>query len=201
MNNILKKDFYEETTKKVAQKLLGKFLCRQTEMGMYVGKIVETEAYLGEKDLASHARKGRTDRTEIMFGPAGYAYIYMIYGMYYCFNIVTEKNGTAGAVLIRALEPIILESQKIKSGQKDFAGKNIEKILNGPGKLCREFKIGKELNGVELSRKNGLWLENGDDIPPRNITKTKRIGVDYAGKWKDKSLRFYIKDNPFVSKK
>jgi DNA-3-methyladenine glycosylase len=162
---------------------------------------VETEAYLGEKDLASHASKGKTKRTEIMFGEPGHAYVYMIYGMYYCLNIVTEEKGTAGAVLIRALEPIILESQKIDKEQKYFGQKKIDKVLNGPGKLCREFEIGKEQNGIELSRKNGLWLEQGENMPLQNIIKTSRIGVDYAGRWKDKPLRFYIKDNPFVSKK
>jgi DNA-3-methyladenine glycosylase len=185
----------------IAQKLLGKSLCRQTETGFFMGKIVETESYLGEIDLACHASKGRTKRTEIMFGPAGHAYIYMIYGMYYCLNIVTREKDVAEAMLIRALEPLILDSCPIIEGEKYFGGKKIEKILNGPGKLCREFEIGKEQNGMKLSKANGLWIEYGEDLPPQNIIRTERIGVDYAGGWKDKPLRFYIKDSPFVSKK
>lgn len=201
MNKILNNSFYEASTEEVAKKLLGKLLCRKTETGLYAGKIVETEAYLGEKDLASHASRGRTPRTEIMYGPPGHAYIYLIYGMYYCLNVVTEKKGVASAVLIRALEPVILESQNIEEGQDFFQNKKVEKILNGPGKLCREFKIGKELNGMKFSRQNGLWIEEGEDVPPRQIAQTKRIGVEYARDWKDRPLRFYIKNNPFVSKK
>lgn len=201
MNKILNDSFYEASTEEIAKKLLGKLLCHRADTGLYAGKIVETEAYLGERDSASHASRGRTPRTEIMYGPPGHAYIYLIYGMYYCLNIVTEKEGIASAVLIRALEPVILESQNIDEEQKFFQNKKVEKILNGPGKLCREFRIGKGLNGMKLSRQNGLWIEEGEDIPPRQIVQAKRIGVEYAGEWKDRLLRFYIKDSPFVSKR
>lgn len=201
MNKILKKDFYQGSTEDIAKKLLGKLLYRQTETGLYAGKIVETEAYAGEKDLACHSAKGRTARNEVMFGPAGRAYVYMIYGMYYCLNIVAQEKGAAEAVLIRALEPVILDSEKIEYGQKYHQNKKIEKILNGPGKLCRAFQIDKKMNGINLTKSNGLWLEDGENIPPQKIVAAKRIGVDYSGKWKDKLLRFYIKDSPFVSKK
>ncbi len=201
MNKILKKDFYIGTTPKIAKRLLGKRLCRKTESGLWVGKIVETEAYVGAKDLACHSAKGRTTRTEAMFDTAGHAYIYLIYGMYYCLNIVTQKEGVPEAVLIRSLEPLILSGEKIEPEQERYQEEKTEKILNGPGKLCREFRIGKELNGANLVEKNGLWLEDGEDVPPRDIVAVPRIGVDYAGHWKDKPLRFYIKDNGFVSKR
>ena len=129
MNKILKKDFYQGSTEEIAQKLLGKMLYRQTETGLYAGKIVETEAYLGEKDLAAHSSHGRTPRTEIMYGPAGHAYVYLVYGMYYCLNITARDEGIPEAVLIRALEPITLDSEKIKCGQKYHQNKKIEKIL------------------------------------------------------------------------
>jgi DNA-3-methyladenine glycosylase len=201
MSKILKQDFYAGTTPEIAQRLLGKYLCRKTETGLYAGKIVETEAYVGEKDLACHSARGKTARTEAMFGPAGHAYIYLIYGMYYCLNIVTQKAGVPEAVLIRSLEPLIIEGKKIEPQQEYYQKKKIEKILNGPGKLCREFQIGKELNGMNLCKKNGIWIENGEDIPKKMIISAKRIGVDYAQQWKDKKLRFYIRDSEFVSKK
>lgn len=201
MNKILTEDFYTGTTPEIARRLLGKHLCRQTETGFYAGKIVETEAYLGEKDLAAHSSRGRTPRTEIMYGPPGHAYIYLIYGMYYCLNIVLQKEGTPEAVLIRSLEPLVLASEKILPKEKEYEGKKLEKILNGPGKLCREFQIGKDLNGANLTKRNGLWLENGEDIPPRKIVAAPRIGVDYARHWKNRPLRYYIEDNIFVSKR
>lgn len=201
MNKILKQNFYQGSTEEIAKKLLGKLLYRQTETGIYTGKIVETEAYVGEKDLACHSAKGKTSRNEAMFGPAGRAYIYMIYGMYYCLNIVAQDEGIPEAVLIRALEPVMLDSEKIECGQKYHRNKKIEKILNGPGKLCREFQIDKKANGINLTKSNGLWLEDGENIPTQNIVNAKRIGVDYAGKWKDRLLRYYIKDNIFVSKR
>lgn len=201
MEKILKDDFYSGTTEDIARRLLGKRLCRRTPSGLYVGRIVETEAYVGEKDLACHSARGRTKRNEAMFGPAGRAYIYMIYGMYHCLNVVTQEAGMAEAVLIRALEPLVLSSEKITATQKTWRNRDVEKILNGPGKLCREFEIGKELNGLKFAKENSLWMEEGENIPPSKIVKVKRIGVAYAESWKDKPLRFYIKDKNFISKK
>lgn len=203
MGKILKDDFYAGTTEEIARQLLGKFLCRRTETGVYVGKIVEDEAYLGKKDLACHSARGKTKRTETMFGSAGYAYVYMIYGIYHCLNIVTQKEGVPEAILIRALEPVMLDSEEINAGQEYYGNRKITSILNGPGKLCREFMIEKELNGAKLSKKNDLWIEDNDNknIPATEIVRTKRIGVEYAKEWRDKPLRFYIRDSPFVSKK
>jgi len=194
MANILQKSFYNRPTKTVALELLGKVLCRKIGDKTIKGKIVEVEAYLGAKDLACHTSKGKTQRNEVMFGPAGRAYVYFIYGMYHCFNIVTEKENNPCAVLVRALEPI-------NKFNKTFCGKPIYNILNGPAKLCREFQIDKNLNGWNLTVRKKLWIEDGEKIKLSQIKKAERIGVNYAGAWKDKLLRFYIKDNKFISRK
>lgn len=171
-----------------------------------VGKIVETEAYVGPKDLASHASRGKTPRTEVMFGPPGHAYVYLIYGLNYCFNIVTERKNYPAAVLIRAIEPIenikLMYCHRKLSLPKSHDSKFMTSDLtNGPGKLCQAFKIDKKLNNIDLTG-NVLWLEDrGVKIKPQQIVATKRIGVEYAGKYKDKPWRFYIKGNKFVSKK
>lgn len=225
MTNILPKSFYDRPTKIVARQLLGKFLCREKGNKIIKGKIIEVEAYLGEKDLACHTSKGKTPRNEVMFGPAGHAYIYFIYGMYHCFNVVTEKKESPCAVLIRALEPqneirklrnydinfrvsefpsfdrSTISENKINKLNKNLHDKSMYNILNGPAKLCREFHIDKKLNGWDLTSGKKLWIEDGETIEPNQIKKSKRIGVDYAGKWKDKLLRFYIKDNGYISKK
>ncbi len=188
--SILKKYFYNRPTKTVALDLLGKILCRKMGNEIIKGKIVEVEAYLGAKDLACHTSKGKTQRNKIMFGPAGRAYVYFVYGMHYCFNVVTEKEGSSCAVLIRALEPIICPLDKGGRG-----------VLNGPAKLCREFQIDKSLNGHDLTLGKKLWVEGDEKIKPGQIKKSARVGVDYAGIWKDKLLRFYIKDSKFISRK
>jgi DNA-3-methyladenine glycosylase len=195
-------DFYtDRPTTGIARDLLGKVLCRTAPEGLYRGRIVEAEAYLGEKDLAAHSSRGRTPRTLTMYGPPGRAYVYLIYGMYYCLNVVTQREGTPEAVLLRALQPLVLASHELRPDESYFATRRVEKILNGPGKLCREFGIDKTLNGVELAKKNGLWIEDAPPVPPREIVAAPRVGVDYAKEWKDQPLRFYIKDCPFVSKR
>ncbi|KKS13756.1 MAG: hypothetical protein UU70_C0009G0006 [Candidatus Yanofskybacteria bacterium GW2011_GWA1_41_6] len=179
--------FFERPTVKVARELLGKFLVRKIGNRIIKARIIETEAYCGIKDLACHASKGLTERTKVMFGPAGFSYVYMIYGMYHCLNIVTEKEGNPAAVLIRVAEilnpkPEILNKSKIQSLK-----------LKGPGILCRELKIDKTLNGVNMFKSSKLWIEDGETkIKKSQIKKGKRIGVDYAGKWKNKSWRFYL---------
>lgn len=166
----LSREFFNRDTVLVAKNLLGKYLCRRISGEIIKARITETEAYCGPHDLASHASKGLTERTKIMFGPSSRAYIYLIYGMYHCLNVVTEKEGYPAAVLIRGLE---------------FAG------CDGPGKLCREFKIDKKLNAIDVCNSRELWIEDKGERPKR-IKKSKRIGVDYAGKWKDKLWRFYL---------
>ena len=179
----LPRSFYGRDTVMVARELLGKWLVHQTAGGARIGKIVEVEAYLGEHDLAAHSAKGLTQRTRIMFGPPGYAYVYLIYGVHHCLNVVTGPAGCGAAVLIRALEPV----------------ENISGRTQGPGLLCRALDIDRRLNGRDLL---------GDDIfiaPPVanevfSIVQRPRIGVDYAKHWAKRRLRFYLKGNPFVSR-
>jgi DNA-3-methyladenine glycosylase len=189
------RSFYAQPTIHVARQLLGKYLVRRHPDGTTVGKIVETEAYVGPHDLACHAAKGRTARTEVMFGPPGHAYVYFIYGVYYCLNIVTEEVGHASAVLIRSLEPI----EGIDLMQQRRRLDDLRKLASGPGKLCLAMAIDKTLNGADMSRGNILYVEDRNEPPPK-IAATPRIGVDYAGKWKDKPWRFLIRGSEFVSK-
>lgn len=204
-NFILRRNFYNRPTPKVAKELLGKFIVRKIGKKKLVGKIVEVEAYHGLKDLASHASRGKTERNAVMFGHAGYIYVYMIYGMYYCFNIVTGDHGYPAAVLIRAVEPVFAEASAAARILADkSAGKPTEKKFstNGPGKFCRAFKIDKSLNGADVTKSKMLWLEDrGGKIKKADIISAKRIGVDYAKEYKDKLWRFYIKGNGFEFKK
>lgn len=179
----LPRTFYDRDTITVARELLGCRLVYVKDGVMRVGKIVETEAYLGPKDLAAHSSRGLTDRTRPMFGPPGHAYIYLIYGMYHCINAVTEPEGTATAVLIRALEPEL----------------NIEGKTSGPGLLCKAMGIDRSLSGQDLLSTH-LFIAPPNQTEKFTIVKRPRIGVDYAGHWAKRLLRFYIKGNPFVSK-
>ncbi len=178
----LQREFYDRDTVTVAKELLGKYIVHHLNGVDFIGKIVEVEAYLGEHDLAAHSSKGITPRTQVMFGAPGYAYVYLIYGMYYCFNIVTEQEGQGTAVLIRALEPV----------------KNITLRTQGPGLLCKAMHITKHLNAHDLLSENFYIAEEG--FESFTIIKKPRIGVDYAKHWARRLLRFYIKNNPFVSK-
>jgi DNA-3-methyladenine glycosylase len=169
----LGRPFYRQNAKKLAHDLIGATLVHRSRGREYRARIVETEAYIGPHDLASHSSKGRTKRTEIMFGPAGHAYVYLIYGMYEMFNIVAGRTGSGQAVLIRAAEPL--------------DGWNAD--LSGPGKLTRALRITRAANGLDLTGER-LFLEHDPGRRPR-IRVTKRIGVEYAGEWKDKALRFF----------
>jgi DNA-3-methyladenine glycosylase len=181
---ILPHDFYNRDAKTVARALLGKLIVRVEEGVERVGRIVEAEAYLGPHDLAAHSSRGRTPRTEVMFGPPGHAYVYLIYGMYHCLNAVTEAEGHASAVLIRALEPVA----------------NIESGTNGPGRLCRALQIDRQLNGHDLTVGELFFAETYKVARRFKVVAAPRIGVDYAGEWAAKPLRFYVQGNPFVSK-
>ncbi len=171
-NKRLTRNFFKQPTLQVARELLGKILVRKIGRKIIRTMITETEAYCGPKDLASHASKGRTKRTEVMFGPAGHAYVYLVYGMYHCLNVVTEAEDYPAAVLIRAV---------------DADG------VNGPGKLCRFLKIDKTLNGEDTIKSNKLWIEDGKKLKPAQIGRAKRIGIDYAGSYKHRLWRFFIK--------
>lgn len=186
------RSFYEQPTVEVAKQLLGKYLVRMSEEGPIVGKIVETEAYVGPEDRASHAWRGRTRRTEVMFGPPGYAYVYLIYGMYHCFNVVTEREGYPAAVLVRAVEPISVLQAGRSPNRRSLP-------TNGPGKVCRYFGIDRSFNGIDLCGSVIFIEDRGTHIAPEEIAHARRIGVDYAGRWKDIPWRFYLRGSLYVS--
>jgi len=194
----LKTSFFNRSTVVVARQLLGKYLVRRIGGNLIRAKITETEAYCGFKDKASHASRGLTSRTKIMFGPPGHAYVYMIYGMYHCLNVVTEKEGYPAAVLIRKAEIINPKFEALNTKQRPKIRNSKFKTdlnlqLKGPGIICRELKIDKHLNGVDICKVKELWIEEGgEEVKPGQIKKGKRIGVDYAGAWRHKLWRFYI---------
>jgi DNA-3-methyladenine glycosylase len=179
----LPRSFYNRKTVEVARDLLGKWLVHRSNGVERVGRIVEVEAYLGPHDLAAHSSKGLTERTKIMFGRPGHAYVYFVYGMYYCVNVVTEPEGHGSAVLLRALEPV----------------KNIQDRTSGPGLLCRAMGIDKRLNGMDLLS-DEFFVCRPSAPEPVTVVKRPRVGVDYARHWARRHLRFYVKGNPFVSR-
>jgi DNA-3-methyladenine glycosylase len=190
----LSRSFYQQATLDVAKQLLGKYLVRKHPDGDLVGRIVETEAYVGRQDLACHASKGRTARNEVMFGAAGHAYVYFIYGFYNMLNLVTEAKDYPAAVLIRAVEPLL----GIELMQKLRRSEVPRNLASGPGKLCQAFDIDRRLNGADICGKV-LYVEDRGDATPKFLS-TARIGVDYAGEWKDKPYRFLVRGSEFVSK-
>lgn len=176
-------DFYVRGTTTVAQELLGKLLVHRVDGVERVGRIVETEAYLGAHDLAAHSSKGVTKRTQVMYGPPGRAYVYLIYGMHHCMNVVTEPEGNGSAVLIRALEPVA----------------NLPGNTKGPGLLCKAMGIDRSLDAHDLTSDN-FYIAEPESRDRFGIVKRPRIGVAYAGDWAHELLRFYIGGNAFVSR-
>jgi DNA-3-methyladenine glycosylase len=222
----LNRQFYIRPTLTVAKELLGKYLVRKIGKNKLVGKIVETEAYIGPEDRASHAYGGKiTERCKTEYLEGGHIYIYLCYGMYWQLNITTSLSGKPECVLIRALEPVEngqkFKVQKAKCSLKSFAllsprqkprqmtiknSKLLRKLASGPGKLCRWLKLDKSFDGEDLTESKRIWLEDRSDLLPERIKKsqiiaTKRIGIEYSGIWKDKPWRFYIKGNPFISRR
>ncbi len=181
----LARAFYDRPTAVVAQELLGCRIVRLEGEEVRVGRIVETEAYLGERDRACHSSRGRTARTEVMFGPPGFAYVYIIYGMHHCLNAVTRAQGEAEAVLIRAIEPV--------QGCLGAGG--------GPGLVCKALGIDKRLNGADLAGEQGsLLLIVPADRPVASVARGPRVGVEYAGPaWSRRLLRYWEAGSPFVS--
>ncbi len=171
----LRREFYARPTLDVARDLLGKVLVH----GPVRGRIVEVEAYVGPDDLASHARVGRKGRAAIMYGPAGYAYVYQIYGLHFCFNAVTETDGYPGAVLVRALE---LEG------------------ASGPALLCKALNIDRSCNGMDLTTSE-LYITEAEPVEDADVRVGPRIGVHYAKHWAEHPWRFWIADCPYVSRK
>ena len=195
---VLQQGFFTQPTLTVAQELLGQILVREIGGQRLSGRIVETEAYIGPNDTACHAGKGRTPRTEVMFGPAGFAYVYLIYGMYHMLNVVTEAEGFPAAVLVRAVEPVEgIEHMRVHR-QKPMPDVN---LTNGPGKLCRALEIDKKLNKWDVTVGQNLWLETGHNRPDFSVAAGPRVGIAYAVP-KDRLApwRFWIAGNRFVSK-
>lgn len=188
MTDRLPRAFFARPTLDVAPELLGLWLVHDLPAGRREGRIVEVEAYGSVEDLASHASKGRTARTDVMFGPAGHVYVYLIYGMHHCFNVVAHADSVAGAVLVRALEP----------------GAGVTGGTHGPGRLGRALGIDRTHNGLDLTAESTgpLWLERRADwplTPPEQIASGPRINVDYAGSWAARPWRFYLPASPHIS--
>jgi len=202
----IKRCFFTKDTIFVAKALLGKVIVRKYRNKKILGKIVETEAYIGPKDKASHAYLGKkTERNKAEFFIGGHIYIYLVYGMYWQLNISTSKEEKPECVLIRAAEPLIEKN--------NLSLKEMKNLSNGPGKVCRYFKLDESFYGEDLTKSKRIYLDdplarkiNGkivySKIADSKIKRTSRIGIDYAGPyWSKIKWRFYIKDNPFVSKK
>ena len=172
---VLSRVDFNRPTVTVARSLIGKYLVRSVDGRVLAGKIVEVEAYVGPLDKACHASKGRTQRTEVMFGPAGVAYVYLIYGMYHCLNVVTEREEFPAAVLIRAVE---IDGE----------------LIDGPGRLCRALQIDRSLNRADLTSGKSLWFEDrGLSVRKGEVGTYPRIGVYYAGEWAKKPWRFRLR--------
>lgn len=187
----LSRKFYHTDTLTLARRLLGTILVHFSPEGLIAGMVVETEAYLRD-DPACHAARGITRRNAVMFGAPGYAYVYLIYGNHYCFNVVSGEVGIGEAVLVRAIAPLagleLIRSRRRKA-------RKITDLTNGPGKLTAAMAIGREHNGLPLFEKP-LFLARGQDMDPSEITVATRIGITHAV---DKEWRYYLKGNPFVS--
>lgn len=199
----LERNFYKRSAIEVAKELLGKYLVHEYKGNKLIGKIVEVEAYMGIEDKAAHSYGGRrTVRTEVMYKEGGYTYVFQIYGMYYCVNVVTSEMDIPQAVLIRALEPIEgleeMSRNRYKKSYEELTAYQKKNLTNGPGKLCMAMNIDKSLNGENLCNGRLYVLDNKEKF---NIVSSKRINIDYAEEAKDYLWRFYIEGNTYVSKK
>jgi DNA-3-methyladenine glycosylase len=193
----LPREFYRQDTVAVARALLGCVLWRRIGRTLLAARLVETEAYLGANDMASHARRGlRSARNESMYLEGGHAYVYFTYGMHWCMNVVTGEADIAEAVLLRAAEPLRgIESMRKRRPK----AKRDRDLTNGPGKLCAAMSIDENLDGAPLDG-NLLWLEEGS-VPEEEIAVSPRVGVDYAGDAAWWPLRFYVRSSEFVSRR
>ena len=195
MSEALSREFFDRPVLRVAPDLLGRLLVRRYRGRRLAGRIVEVEAYGGLQDAASHARCGPTPRNRVMFGPPGHSYVYQIYGLHCCLNLVCEPQGQAAAVLIRALEPV--EGEDVMAALRP--GRSRREWTSGPGRLCRALALDRRHDGLELPSP-GLWLEAGEPLPRKRQARSPRIGVAYAGEAARWLHRFYERGNPFVSR-
>ena len=203
----LTREFYTRTdTLQIAQDLLGKLLVVPAADGRVSGEIVETEAYLGAIDRAAHSYNNRrTARNEITYAEGGHVYVFFIYGMYFQLNVVTGEKEVPHVVLIRAVEPVenielMRERRSLKKGVPAKTKMPDRNLTSGPGKLCLAFDITRELNGADLTG-DRIWLEEYQNYAPEEISAGTRIGIDYAGEDAEKPWRFWVKNNPYVSKR
>lgn len=193
----LGREFFAQDTLRVARALLGKRLVRVLDGERLSGRIVEVEAYIGEEDQASHARFGRTERNAAMYGPPGHAYVYMIYGVHHCLNLVTGPEGFPAAVLVRALEPLegIERMRALRPGRPDL------QLTSGPGRLCQALAIDRRFDRADLCAPDSLlFLEEGGPIPESAILSSPRVGVRGDQAALQAQWRFYLRDNPYVSR-
>ena len=193
----------QHTALEAAPRLLGQTLVRVTEDGEIRARIVETESYGGVLDKASHAFGGKlTNRTQVMFGVGGSSYIYLIYGMYNCLNIVTGQEGDPQAVLIRAIQPLTEADQELMTSYRGITSRKTADLSGGPGKLCRALRIDKSLNGIRMDQRSGpLYLEEAAPLPDASIMMGRRINITYAEEYAQAPWRFFIKDNAYLSVK
>ncbi len=202
MKKRIEREICAESADIVARRLLGCTLVRLIDGERLAGVIVETEAYVGENDLGAHASRGRTARTEVMYGPPGYAYVYLIYGMYDCLNVVACEVGMPHAVLVRAIQPTD-GMERMRSNRKGTrTGKRLRDvdIASGPGKLCAAMQIGREFYGHDLVDGDELWIEMGASVSDRDVLVGPRIGIAYAKEWAHAPLRYALRNNPYVSR-
>ncbi|MFL0269498.1 DNA-3-methyladenine glycosylase [Candidatus Clostridium radicumherbarum] len=201
----LNRDFYMRDSVTVAKDLLGKYLVNKAEGEEIIGKIVEVEAYMGPKDKAAHSYNNRrTERNEVMYGLGGFSYVYFIYGMYHCMNVVVEEIGKPQAILIRALEPIsnmdAMAINRYNKSKEELNKSEVKGLTNGPGKLCRALKIDRMDNAKNLCG-DELYIMSDENKASFEMVSTTRINIDYAEEAAFYPWRFYIKNNPYVSKK
>jgi DNA-3-methyladenine glycosylase len=194
----LPRSFYLRPTLTVAKDLLGKYLVRKISGKTLIGKIVEVEAYLGENDPASHAYNGQTRRNEVMFRKGGHLYVYFTYGMHFCANVVTRKEGIAHAVLLRAVEPVqgIDTMKHNRNGVMEYWNTHPRQLTNGPAKFCQAFSIGRKENGTDLLG-NVIFITEGEYIPRSQIIATPRIGITRAV---ERRWRFVVKHTTWASR-
>lgn len=201
--DLLPLSFYQSTALEAAPRLLGQTIVRQTEYGLIRARIVETESYGGVEDKGSHAYGGRrTARTEVMFAAGGIAYVYLIYGMYNCLNVVTGTAGDPQAVLIRAVAPHTEGDEALMRRHRSAKTRRPSDLSGGPGKLCRALAIDRSQNGIPLTQRSSpLWIEAGRPDPGAVIMQGPRINIAYAQEYADKPWRFYYRDDPYLSVK
>ncbi|WP_294375422.1 DNA-3-methyladenine glycosylase [uncultured Clostridium sp.] len=202
---ILKKEFYRSGALELAKELLGKIIVRKVDGKILRGKIVETEAYIGAIDKASHAYNGRrTERTEPLFHEGGIAYVYFIYGLYHCFNVISGEKDKGEGVLIRAIEPLnefdYISQKRFKKNFCELSNAKKKTLTNGPAKLCMAYSIDKSDNYKKLYEDGDFYIEDSDE-KNFDIVETTRIGIDYAEEAVEFPWRFYIKDNSYISVK